>query len=191
MDDTAIVWSSDHGFFLGEHRFYDKRLMYEPSIRVPLMIRYPPRIPAGTVCEKMAISTDLAPTLLDLAKVSIPTAFQGRSLMPLAERRDVPWRKDWLYEYYEYPGFENVPPCRGVRTERYVYIDYFTMDQHEIYDIQTDPDEMHNLYGDPKYADLTTQLQTRLKELRKETNDTYVYTPTNLKGKGSSHSQAK
>ncbi len=191
MDDTAILWSSDHGFFLGEHRFYDKRLMYEPSIRVPLMIRYPPRIPSGTVCEKMAINTDFAPTLLDLAGAPIPPAFQGSSLMPLAERRNVPWRKDWLYEYYEYPGLENVPPCRGVRTERYVYIDYFTMDQHEIYDIQTDPDEMHNLYGDPKYAELTAQLKARLEELRKETNDNYVYTPTKLKGQGGNRPQAK
>lgn len=187
MDDTAIVWSSDHGFFLGEHRFYDKRLMYEPSIRVPLMIRYPRRIHAGSVCEKMVINTDFAPTLLDLAGIRVPSKFQGMSVMPLAEGKSIPWRKDWLYEYYEFPGFENVPPCRGVRTERYVYIDYFTENAYELYDLQTDPEELHNLYDDPKYSDLTVQLRNRLVELRRETKDHYVYTPTKLMGRQVNH----
>jgi arylsulfatase A-like enzyme len=176
VDDTAVVWSSDHGFFLGEHCFYDKRLMYEPSIRVPLMIRYPRRIKAGTVREEMAINVDVSSTLLDLAGVPIPAAFQGSDLMPLAEGQNVPWRKDWLYEYYEYPVAENIPPNRGVRTERYKYIHYYLEPQFfELYDLQTDPDEMHNLYGDPKYANLVTQLKNRLEELRKETKDHYVY----------------
>jgi len=180
MNDTAILWSSDHGFFLGEHRFYDKRLMYEPSIRVPLMMRYPPRIRAGTVSDKMVLDLDIPPTLLDLAKVPIPAAFQGKSLMPLVESSGVEWRKDWLYEYYEYPAYENIPPCRGVRTERYKYIEYFTQNAYELYDLETDPDEMHNLYGNPKYSDLTSQLRSRLEELRRETNDHYVYVPTKL-----------
>ena len=180
MNDTAILWSSDHGFFLGEHRFYDKRLMYEPSIRVPLMMRYPPRIRAGTVSDKMVLDLDIPPTLLDLAKVPIPNAFQGKSLMPLLERPGVEWRKDWLYEYYEYPAYENIPPCRGVRTKRYKYIEYFTQNAYELYDLETDPDEVHNLYANPKYADLTNQLRLRLEELRRETNDHYVYVPTKL-----------
>lgn len=177
MDSTAVVWSSDHGFFLGEHRFYDKRLMYEPSIRVPLMIRYPRRIQSGTTSDQMVLNLDITPTLLDLAGIPIPAAFQGKSVMPLAERESIPWRKDWLYEYYEYPAAEKVPPCRGVRTERYAYIHYFTQDAYELYDLQIDPDEMHNLYGDPQYAELTRKLATRLEELRRETNDHYVYTP--------------
>jgi arylsulfatase A-like enzyme len=99
--------------------------------------------------------------------------------MPLAEGKQIPWRKDWLYEYYEYPGSEQIPQNRGVRTERYKYIHYYAIEPQafELYDLQTDPDEMHNLYGDPKYADLAAQLKTRLEELRKETNDNYVYTP--------------
>src|SRR5215467_21317 len=117
LDQTAILWSSDHGFFLGEHRFYDKRLMYEPSIRVPLMIRYPQRIKSGTTSEKMVLNLDIPPTLLDIARVPVPPAFQGKSLMPLVERNDIDGRKDWLYEYYEYPGYENIPPSRGIRTE--------------------------------------------------------------------------
>lgn len=180
VNETAIVWSSDHGFFLGEHRFYDKRLMYEPSIRVPLMMRYPKRIKAGTVSDKMALDLDIPPTLLDLAKVPIPSAFQGKSLMPLVEGSGVEWRKDWLYEYYEYPAYENIPPCRGVRTERHKYIEYFTQNAYELYDLETDPDEMHNLYGDANYAELTVRLRSRLEELRRETNDHYVYVPTKL-----------
>ncbi|MDR3734122.1 MAG: sulfatase [Acidobacteriaceae bacterium] len=193
MDDTAVLWSSDHGFFLGEHRFYDKRLMYEPSIRVPMMIRYPKRIQPGTTTDEMVLNIDIAPTLLDLAGASIPSAFQGRSLMPLAEGKKVSnWRKDWLYEYYEYPGFENVPPCRGIRTERYKYIDYFTQNAYELYDLQTDPDEMHNLYSDPAHAGLVKQLRTRLTELRKETGDHYVYEPTKLlPGPGNRSQQAQ
>jgi arylsulfatase A-like enzyme len=188
MDNTAILWSSDHGFFLGEHRFYDKRLMYEPSIRVPLMIRYPKRIKPGTVANQMVLNLDVAPTLLDIVGAPIPPAFQGRSLMPLAEGRSVPdWRKDWLYEYYEYPGYENVPPCRGVRTERYKYIHYFTQNAFELYDLKDDPDEMHNLYGDPKFADIVKKLSARLEELRRETGDHYVYEPTRIMGREVNH----
>jgi arylsulfatase A-like enzyme len=180
-DDTAILWSSDHGFFLGEHRFYDKRLMYEPSIRVPLMLRYPRRIPAGAHAGAMALNLDIAPTLLDLAGAKAPKDFQGSSLVPLAQGKHVAWRKDWLYEYYEFPGYEEVRPCRGVRTERYKYIHYFTEPQEfELYDLQSDPDEMHNLRGDPAFAALEKQLAARLEELRRETGDHYVYKPTEL-----------
>jgi len=180
LDETAVLWSSDHGFFLGEHRFYDKRLMYEPSIRVPLMMRYPRRIRAGTTSDTMVLDLDIPPTLLDLAKVAVPPAFQGKSLMLLIEGTSIEWRSDWLYEYYEYPAYENIPPCRGIRTERYKYIEYFTQNAYELYDLETDPDEMHNLYGDPKYAELTNRLRKRLEELRRETNDHYVYVPTKL-----------
>jgi len=144
------------------------------------MMRYPRRIRAGTISEKMVLDVDIPPTLLDLAKVPIPTAFQGKSLMPLVESGEVEWRKDWLYEYYEYPAYENIPPCRGVRTDRYKYIEYFTQNAYELYDLESDPDEMNNLYGNPKYEDLTRQLRSRLEELRRETNDHYVYVPTKL-----------
>jgi arylsulfatase A-like enzyme len=183
LDDTVIVWSSDHGFFLGEHRFYDKRLMYEPSIRIPLMIRYPPRISAGTSSTRMALNLDLAPTLLDLAGAETPPHFQGKTLMTLAARPDAAWRTDWLYEYYEYPGNEEVRPCRGVRTERYKYIHYFTApEEFEVYDLESDPAEMRNLHGDSGHGDLERRLAARLEELRRETGDTYVYKPTVLAG---------
>ena len=182
MDRTAVLLSSDHGFFLGEHHFYDKRLMYEPSIRVPMMIRYPKRVHAGTKAEEMVLNLDMAPTLLDIAGVKIPSEMQGKSVMPIAEGKHVAdWRKDWLYEYYEYPGFENVRPCRGVRTDRYKLIHFFIdPEEFELYDLKTDPDEKNNLYGKPGYEKLTTQLQERLAALRKDTNDTFQYKPTGL-----------
>ncbi|MDE3105217.1 MAG: sulfatase [Acidobacteriota bacterium] len=178
--DTAILLSSDHGFFLGEHHFYDKRLMYEPSIRVPMVLRYPGKVPAGTHSSELVLNVDIAPTLLDLAGLPIPPQMQGRSMLALAEGKPDPaWRKDWLYEYYEYPGFENVRPCRGVRTERYKYIHFFTEpEEFELYDLKTDPQEKHNLYGKPGYAELTAHLQQRLAALRAETNDTYQYKPS-------------
>lgn len=180
MDDTAILLSSDHGFFLGEHTFYDKRLMYEPSIRVPMILRYPGRVKAGQVRSEMVLNVDAAPTLLGLARLPVPATVQGRSFLELAEGRTMAdWRKDWLYEYYEYPGYENVRPHRGVRTERYKYIHYFTEPQeYELYDLQSDPGEDHNLYGQPAHAELTARLKARLEALRRETGDNYVYKPS-------------
>jgi arylsulfatase A-like enzyme len=180
FDKTAILLSSDHGFFLGEHHFYDKRLMYEPSIRVPMMARYPARIPANKTSDKMVLNLDIAPTMLDLAGLSIPGDMQGKSMLPLMQGKDVPWRKDWLYEYYEYPGFENVPPCRGVRTEQYKLIHYFLTDEYELYDIKADPDERTNLYGKQGMEGVTQQLKTRIVELRRDTGDHYEYKPTGV-----------
>jgi len=179
---TAILLSSDHGFFLGEHHLYDKRLMYEPSIRVPIMLRYPGRVKTGSVSEEMVLNLDVAPTLLEIAGVPVPVEMQGKSMLPLAEGKpDVRWRKEWLYEYYEYPGFENVRPCRGVRTERYKLIHFFLEPQEfELYDLQTDPDEMNNLYGKPGYEELTADLKGRLAALRAQTNDAYQYKSTGL-----------
>ena len=179
---TAVLLSSDHGFFLGEHHLYDKRLMYEPSIRVPMLLRYPGQVKPGATRDEMVLNLDMAPTLLQIAGLPVPTEMQGKSILPLAEgRQDKTWRKDWLYEYYEYPGFENVRPCRGVRTESYKLIHFFIEPQeHELYDLKTDPNEMNNLYGKPGYEELTKHLEERLAALRAETNDTYEYKPTGI-----------
>jgi len=117
---------------------------------------------------------------LDLVGIAAPATMQGRSFLPLASGRSVAdWRKDWLYEYYEYPGYENVRPHRGVRTERYKYIHFFLEPQeYELYDLQTDPEEDHNLYGQPGYEELTARLRTRLEELRRATDDQYSYHPS-------------
>jgi len=181
-NETAVVLSSDHGFFLGEHHFYDKRLMYEPSIRVPMIVRYPGHVKPGIASDKMVLNLDMAPTLLEIAGLSVPSEMQGKSMLPLAEQKpNVEWRKDWLYEYYEYPGFENVRPCRGVRTDRYKLIHFFIEPQEfELYDLQSDPIEANNLYGKPEYEAITNELKQRLAALRAETKDTFEYKPTGL-----------
>jgi arylsulfatase A-like enzyme len=167
LDDTAVVHTSDHGFFLGEWRLFDKRLMHEPSIRVPLMVRYPKRITAGTVRREMALDIDLAPTFLDLAGVPTPPHMQGKSLMPLAMAPDPSFRNEWYYEYYEWPNPEKVPPCRGIRTDRYKLIQYTLGPQEfELYDLQADPKETNSLYGKPEHEALQQHLSERLEALR-------------------------
>ena len=174
LDDTAILFTADHGFFMGEWRMYDKRFMHEPSIRVPLFMRYPRLIKPGTeVVEKMALNLDWAPTILDLAGVPVPAQMQGRSLVPfLRGELAASWRKDWLYEYYEYPGPHNVKKNRGIRTQRYKLIHYYEAPQEfELYDLKQDPGELHNLYGEAAHAQLARELMARMAELRKETLD--------------------
>jgi arylsulfatase A-like enzyme len=168
LDDTAILQSSDHGYFLGEWRLFDKRLMHEPSIRVPLQLRYPKRIPAGTVREEMVLDVDIAPTLLDLAGVPVPKHIQGKSVLPLVERSDPDFRKEWLYEYYEYPNPENVAVHRGIRTDRYKLIHYYKdhPEAFELYDLVDDPGETSNLYGHSEHAQLFKHLQERLQALQ-------------------------
>jgi arylsulfatase A-like enzyme len=173
LDDTVILFTADHGFFLGEWRFYDKRFMHEPSIRVPLLIRYPKLIEAGSVVDKMVLNLDLAPTVLDLAGVQIPAQMQGKTLVPfLKGSAPATWREDWLYEYYEYPGNQQVKPNRGVRTDRYKLIHYYLPpEEFELYDLQNDPGELYNLHGDPRYERLFRELMARIEELRRETGD--------------------
>ncbi len=172
LDDTVILHSSDHGYFLGEWRFFDKRFMHEPSIRTPAMIRYPRMFKAGTKVNEMVLNLDFAPTLLELAGVDVPQSMQGRSLVKLAQGRESNWRNDWLYEYFDYPGAEEVRPHRGVRTTRHKFIHYFLDPQEcELYDLQNDPRELNNLYGKPAHAAIQQTLATRLEELRRETKD--------------------
>ena len=173
LDDTVVMNTSDHGYFLGEWHFIDKRFMHEPAIRIPLNIRYPKLIKPGTVIDRMVLNIDIAPTVLDLAGVKIPSSIQGRSMVQLIRGNDEGWRKDWLYSYYEFPGPNMVPKNHGVRTERYKFIEYYEQQpkEYELYDLQEDPHELHNLYGDPRYRDLTGRLAKRLNELRAETGE--------------------
>jgi arylsulfatase A-like enzyme len=170
MDSTAILQSSDHGYFLGEWRLFDKRLMHEPSIRVPMMLRYPARIQPGVVREEMVLDVDIAPTLMDLAGIKPPVAWQGTSLMPLTGTAKPKWRDEWLYDYYEYPGFENVMPHRGVRTTTHKLIDWYTTPgTFEMYDLVNDPLERNNLYGEPAHAAMQNKLHAQLERLLKDT----------------------
>jgi arylsulfatase A-like enzyme len=170
LDDTVIMFTADHGYFLGEWHFMDKRLMHEPSIRIPLLVRYPKMVKAGALNDKMVLNLDIPPTMLELAGVKVPDSMQGQSFVPfLKGEQPNSWRKDWYYAFYEYPGPNMVPKNRGIRTERYKLIEYWEYEpkQYELYDLQEDPKELHNLYGDPKYKDLAERLQQRMMELGK------------------------
>jgi arylsulfatase A-like enzyme len=167
LDETAIVHTSDHGYFLGEFRMFDKRLMHEPSIRVPMMVRYPKRIPPGTVRDEMILDTDLAPTFLDLAGLPVPEHMEGKSMLPLAKTADPDFRKDWYYEYFEWVKPESVKPHRGIRSERYKLIHYQQEPQeYEMYDLKEDPLETKNLYGNPRYVELQKKLWDRMEKLQ-------------------------
>lgn len=168
LDDTAILHTSDHGYFMGEWRCFDKRFMHEPSIRVPLMVRYPKKVPAGVVREEMALGDlDIAPTVLDIVGIPTPASMQGKSLIPLAKNADPEFRKEWFYEYFEWPNPENVRPHRGIRTERHKLIHYNTVQpaQYEMYDLKSDPGEKNNLWNKPAHAALQKDLLARLDRL--------------------------
>lgn len=166
MKDTAVVHSSDHGFFLGEFRMYDKRFMHEPSIRVPLMIRYPEHIKPGIVRQEMVLDIDIAPTILEIAGIAAPAHMQGKSLLKLADSPDPQFRKEWLYDYYEFPGSEQVRPHRGVRTDTEKYIHYYLEPQEfEMYDLAIDPGETKNLYGNPAHSAMQQRLAATLERL--------------------------
>ncbi|HVE39055.1 MAG TPA: sulfatase [Planctomycetota bacterium] len=172
LDDTLLLHTGDNGFFLGEWQRFDKRFMHEVSIRVPMVVRYPKRIKPGSVSDRMVLNLDIAPTLLDLAGVPIPKELQGRSWVPLFKDPQAEFRKDWLYEYYEYPDSHKVRPHRGVRTEQWKLMHFYQdPEEFELYDLEKDPWEKENLYGKAEHADRVKQLKQRLDELRKETGD--------------------
>jgi arylsulfatase A-like enzyme len=175
LDETAILHASDHGFFLGEFRCFDKRFMHEPSIRVPTMLRYPKACKPGTQVDGMILNVDYAPTLLELAGVPVPDDMQGRSLGPFLKGQSVPdWRKSWYYEYDDNLVM-NVPASRGIRTERYKFIQYYkeTPQEFEIYDLQEDPGELRNLADDRAHQTLRLELEKQMAELRRQLGDTW------------------
>ena len=172
LDDTIIIYTSDQGFYLGEHGWYDKRFMYEQSLSTPLLVRYPKEIKPGTVVNEMVLNLDHAPTILDYAGLAIPSDMQGKSWRTLTTGNNIPWRDAIYYHYYEYPGPHMVKRHYGVRTDRYKLIHfYYDVDEWEMYDLKNDPDEMNSIYNDPKTADIQESLHARLEELRLEFGD--------------------
>jgi len=171
-DNTVVIHTGDNGFFLGEHHFFDKRLMYEESIRVPLLVKYPKTIKPATTNEEMVLNVDIAPTILELGGVPVPETMDGTSIKPLLEEKEIDWRQDFLYEYYEYPAVHMVRKNRGVRTTKWKYIHYFEEPQEfELFDIENDPIEMNNLINDPNCKEIIEQLKARMLELRRELKD--------------------
>ena len=169
-ENTIVIYTSDQGFYLGEHGWYDKRFMYEESHRTPLMIRYPAVVEAGTENEDLVLNIDLSSTLLDFAGVSPPAEVQGVSLRPLLEG-DTPddWREDIYYRYYQQmDSYHRVARHEGVRGERYKLI-HFTepgFEGYELYDLDEDPNEMDNRIDDPELEGVKTILKERILELR-------------------------
>jgi arylsulfatase A-like enzyme len=169
-DNTLVVYTSDQGFFLGEHGWFDKRFMYEESLRTPLLMMLPGRIPAGSSSDAMVQNIDYAPTFLEFAGLDSPEDIQGRSLVPIAAGDTPPdWRKSIYYQYFEYPGFHSARRHYGVRSERYKLIHfYYDIDAWEFYDLEKDPSEMHNLIDDPGYQGVIREMRAELERLRKQ-----------------------
>ena len=173
-ENTIVVYTSDQGFYLGEHGWYDKRFMYEQSLRMPLIMRYPKEIAAGQVTKQMALNLDFAPTFLDYAGAAVPADMQGASLRQVARGENPDgWRSSMYYHYYEYPhGWHSVKQHYGVRTEQYKLIHFYNdIDAWELYDLQADPKEINNVYGNAEYAEIQQTLHAELKKLRAQYGD--------------------
>jgi arylsulfatase A-like enzyme len=170
LKNTLVVYTSDQGFYLGEHGWFDKRFMYEESFRTPLMMRLPESLSAHGDITEMVQNIDFAPTFLELAGVKPPDDMQGVSLVPLLTgKKHGKWRDALYYHYYEYPAEHAVRKHYGVRTDRYKLIHFYDdIDAWELYDLQSDPHEMKNLIDDPAYDKVERHLRKRLAELRKE-----------------------
>lgn len=172
-ENTIVVYTSDQGFYLGEHGWFDKRFMYEESFRTPLLIRYPREIKPGTIITQMVQNLDFAPTFLNYAGVKAQKEMQGESFRKLLSGVSMKWRDALYYHYYEYPAEHAVKRHYGVRTERYKLIHfYYDIDEWELYDLEKDQHEMKSVYDDPAYADIRATLHKKLDELRVKYKDT-------------------
>ncbi len=170
--NTVVIYTSDQGFFLGDHGLFDKRFMYEESIRMPFLVRWPAGIRAGMKSDAMALNVDFAPTFLDLARLPIPAEMQGRSLLPVLRGHTPPgWRTSMYYRYYHDPGDHNTRVHYGVRTRTHKLIYFWKKDQWELFDLVNDPYELHNLYGQPGLDSLTVALKAELLRLKSALRD--------------------
>jgi arylsulfatase A-like enzyme len=170
-ENTIVVYSSDQGFFLGEHGWLDKRWIYEESMRTPLLVRWPAVASAGKTERRIVSNIDLAETFLEAAGVAIPSDMQGRSLVPLLRGEEPPdWRTSFYFQYFEYPAWHLVRPHYGVVTDRYKLVHFFgtDLDYWELFDLQADPRELQSVYGRPEYADVQATLEKELRRLRAE-----------------------
>ena len=170
--NTMVVYTSDQGFFLGDHGLFDKRFMYEESIRMPFLVRWPARIKPGTRSDALALNIDFAPTFLEMAGLPRSAEMQGRSMLPLfGNRMPSDWRTSMYYRYYHDPGDHNTRAHYGVRTRTHKLIYFPKKDQWELFDLVNDPYELHNLHGEPGQDGLTTALKQELARLKREVRD--------------------
>ncbi|MBE0674630.1 MAG: sulfatase [Bacteroidales bacterium] len=171
--NTILIYTSDQGFYLGEHGWFDKRWMFEESYRTPLLIQWPGIIKPGSVNTDMVSNIDFPETFLDIAGVEVPSDMQGRIMTPLLKGKTPSnWRKEHYYHYYEYPASHMVKRHYGISTERYKLIHfYYNIDEWELFDLKTDPQEMKNVYNDPAYASVKKDLHERLDKIQAEYKD--------------------
>lgn len=170
--NTLVIYTSDQGFYLGDHGWYDKRFMYEESLRTPFVARWPGRIPAGSVSESMVLNIDHAPTFLAAAGLPVAPEMQGRAALEvLSGRPPADWRTSMYYRYYDYPGAHRVQPHHGVRTATHKLIFYPKINQWEMFDLKADPRELNNIVARPDQADTVARLKAELARLKAEARD--------------------
>ncbi|MEL6987148.1 MAG: sulfatase, partial [Bacteroidota bacterium] len=160
-ENTIVVYTSDQGFYLGDHGFFDKRFMYEPSLRMPFMIRYPARIKEPKINKDIITNIDFAPTLLDFAEIDIPAEIQGESFTEnIFNQTPENWQQAMYYHYYEFPFWHHVQPHYGIRNQRYKLIHfYYNIDEWEFYDLEKDPNEMNNAIHDQQYTSIIDDMK--------------------------------
>ncbi|TWT55837.1 Arylsulfatase [Thalassoglobus neptunius] len=171
-DNTVVIYSSDQGFYLGDHGWYDKRWMYEESLKMPLIVKWPHVTPPGTINTDLVQNLDYAETFLDIAGAKVPEDMQGQSLVPLL-KGETPddWREAIYYHYHEYPSVHMVARHNGIRTDRYKLIHFYQFGEWEFYDLEKDPDELLNEYDNPQYAEVIENLKGQLTGLITEYGD--------------------
>lgn len=166
LENTLLIFTSDNGYFWGEHGLGDKRAAYEESIRVPFLVRYPPLVRPGTVIEQNVLNIDLAPTALALAGIAPPARLDGRSLLPLLKGETANWRKVFLTEYFLEPQYPRIPSWQAVRTDRWKYIHFTDLEgMDELYDLENDPYELKNLINEPSAGERLVMLKQQLAAL--------------------------
>ncbi len=171
-ENTIVIYSSDQGFYIGDHGWFDKRWMYEESLKMPFIVKWPGVTKPGSRDHHLIQNLDYAETFLDIAGVAIPSDMQGASLVPLLKgEKPKDWRKSIYYHYYEYPSVHMVPRHNGIRSQRYKLMHFYQFDEWEFYDLKEDADELHNLYNDPEYAELIAHYKKELQALVEKYED--------------------
>ena len=171
-ENTIVIYTSDQGFYLGEHGWYDKRFMYEESFGTPHVMRYPKKIKAGQQSDEFVVNIDHAATLLDYAGIDIPAEIQGTSIRPLCEGESPDdWRESVYYHYYQSTGWHIVKKHYGVRTDRYKLINFYEDNEWELYDLENDPNELTNEYANADYAQIVLDMKVELRRLQQEFKD--------------------
>ncbi|MEM1443856.1 MAG: sulfatase [Verrucomicrobiota bacterium] len=185
-ENTLVIYASDQGWYLGEHGWYDKRWMYEESLKTPLLAKWPGVIEPGSTSDLIVSNLDFAETFLDAAGVAVPDDMQGKSLVPIFEgETPEDWRKSFYYHYYEFPGAHSVARHYGVTDGKHKLIHYYQLEEWELFDLEKDPNELNSVYGDADYAEKEAELKAEIGRLQElyEVGEDPVEPPRNQKGK--------